>query len=259
MINAGNKQIEPWEVKETYRSVYVPVIRNQANRFFETFDFPEPSETHGARDVTTVATQALFLMNSDFVQAHARTAAERLIAREKSNAERVKRMFRDVLSREPTEAEIAKSLAFIESTADTLRSEKPPERQGQAKRGMSAEDWLFAAAAKLLRRQPTTSEMEAAVDYARERRPRAAKNAAALRSVFVDSKGNPRRRQVSGFMEKLVGRPADPQDYDEVAAFFKRPGGDVRDKGVPVVRGSQEAWSRLYHALFSSAEFRYRG
>ncbi len=36
-------------------------------RCIETFDFPEPSETKGVREVTTVPTQALFLMNSRFV------------------------------------------------------------------------------------------------------------------------------------------------------------------------------------------------
>src|SRR5258708_15346334 len=57
------------------RSVYVPVIRNFLPEMLGTFDFPEPSETKGVRDVTTVPTQALFLMNSRFVIEQARAAA----------------------------------------------------------------------------------------------------------------------------------------------------------------------------------------
>ena len=79
-VRAGNKQLEPWDVEQNYRSVYVPVIRTQLSQFFETFDFPEASETHGARDVTTVATQALFFMNSPFVRRQASAASERLLA-----------------------------------------------------------------------------------------------------------------------------------------------------------------------------------
>ena len=260
LINTGNKQVERWEVEETYRSVYVPVIRNQVNRFFETFDFPEPSETHGARDVTTVATQALFLMNSDFVQAHAQTAAERLIAGEKSDAERVRRAFRQVLSREPTEAEVEKSLAFIASTAEALRSEEQPRRrQSRVKAEENVEDWLFAAVTALLRRQPTASEMTDAMDYMSEQQPDAEKNVRDVKRFFVNNEGNLRRRQIGEFVELLLGRPATPRDFDEIAAFLEDARRQARRRGAPMVRGPQEAWARLYHALFSSAEFRYRG
>ena len=53
LLNPGNRQLRAWEFDDQYRSVYVPVVRNLASRMFEAFDFPEPSETHGARDVTT--------------------------------------------------------------------------------------------------------------------------------------------------------------------------------------------------------------
>ncbi|MEZ5394850.1 MAG: DUF1553 domain-containing protein [Bryobacterales bacterium] len=59
LVQLNNRQVEPWETESTLRSVYVPVVRNMVNRFYETFDFPEPSETHGAREVTTVAASAV--------------------------------------------------------------------------------------------------------------------------------------------------------------------------------------------------------
>ena len=106
-------RIEPWEITELYRSVYVPVVRNQPNRFFETFDFPEPSEPHGQRDVTTVAPQALFLMNSPFVMGHARAASERLVKAYAGEKERLERAYREVLGRLPSAKEADQGLTYV--------------------------------------------------------------------------------------------------------------------------------------------------
>ena len=106
-------RIEPWELTERYRSVYVPVVRNQPNRFFETFDFPEPSEPHGQRDVTTVAPQALFLMNSPFVMGHARLAAERTLKRFAGERDRVERAYREVLGRPPGAKEADEASTYV--------------------------------------------------------------------------------------------------------------------------------------------------
>jgi Protein of unknown function (DUF1553) len=98
------------------RSVYVPVVRNFLPAMFEVFDFPEPSETKGRREVTTVPTQALFLMNSPFVIEQARRAAEKLLAGGATGeAERVGRVYREVLGRAPAADEVKRSLEFVES------------------------------------------------------------------------------------------------------------------------------------------------
>jgi cytochrome c553 len=126
-VNRGGGRVATWELKENYRSVYVPVIRNAPSRFFESFDFPEPSETKGRRDVTTVAPQALFLMNSPFVADQARIAAERALAKAKTDSERVRLAYRQTLSREPTKAELARSVAYIqESVKSDSRSDASP-------------------------------------------------------------------------------------------------------------------------------------
>ena len=54
------------------------VVRNFLPDMFQTFDFPEPSETKGVRDVTTVPTQALFMMNSKFAIEQSKFAAQKL-------------------------------------------------------------------------------------------------------------------------------------------------------------------------------------
>ena len=49
------------------RTVYLPVIRNAPPPMLETFDFPNADTLNGRRDSTTVAPQALFMLNSEFV------------------------------------------------------------------------------------------------------------------------------------------------------------------------------------------------
>ncbi|MBI3680487.1 MAG: PSD1 domain-containing protein [Acidobacteria bacterium] len=110
---------EDYAVKMNCRSVYVPVVRNFLPAVYETFDFPEPSETKGRREITTVPTQALFLVNSPFVLEQSKSAADRLLKDNNGPArERVVRVYREVLSRDPTEVEIERSMTFL----DAMRS-----------------------------------------------------------------------------------------------------------------------------------------
>jgi hypothetical protein len=98
------------------RTVYVPVVRNFLPEMFETFDFPEPSETKGVRDVTTVPTQALFMMNSRFVIEQAKHAATNLLASSAQTPQaRVALAYREVLGRAPSAAELARSMEFVQA------------------------------------------------------------------------------------------------------------------------------------------------
>jgi len=109
------------------RTIYVPVVRNFLPAMFETFDFPEPSETKGVREVTTVPTQALFLMNSRFVIEQARAAAAHLLsANYATPQERITRAYREVLGRVPTAAEVNRAMIFIHSAQEETASEAAP-------------------------------------------------------------------------------------------------------------------------------------
>jgi cytochrome c553 len=93
------------------RSVYVPVFRNSLPEIFEVFDFGDASVVNGRRDVSTVAPQALFLLNNPFVADQARGAAERLLAeRHADDRARVERAYRWALGRRPTDSEAAVAL-----------------------------------------------------------------------------------------------------------------------------------------------------
>ena len=80
----GNEVKEP-EFKNythNHRSVYLPIVRDQIPEMLQTFDFPDPAEVTGQREVSLVPAQALYLMNSDFIVTCARAAADRLLAKE---------------------------------------------------------------------------------------------------------------------------------------------------------------------------------
>jgi hypothetical protein len=109
---------------EPRRSVYAPVFRNALPQLFEVFDFADPSVTTGRRNVSTVAPQALFLMNHPFILEQARFAAGRILARKDlDEAGRIDRAYRLALGRPPSAAEQRLAQSFLKSqSADSLKA-----------------------------------------------------------------------------------------------------------------------------------------
>ncbi|HKB03885.1 MAG TPA: DUF1553 domain-containing protein, partial [Gemmataceae bacterium] len=91
------------------RSVYLPVIRNNVFDFFQVFDFAEPHVPNGKRASTVVAPQALYLMNSPFVQAQARAFADSLLKQPGDDAGRVRRAYLRAYGRPATDGEVAEA------------------------------------------------------------------------------------------------------------------------------------------------------
>ncbi|MEO2032920.1 MAG: PSD1 and planctomycete cytochrome C domain-containing protein [Planctomycetaceae bacterium] len=96
------------------RTVYQPVIRSGLDEFLTTFDFPDPSVPAGSRHTTTVAPQALYMMNSPLVRTSSRLVAERLAGIPDSTvANRVQFAYELLLSRQATDNEIDLWSSFI--------------------------------------------------------------------------------------------------------------------------------------------------
>lgn len=103
------------------RSVYVYRRRSLGFPFFDTFDLPDQNQTAAARNVTTVATQALTLMNNEFVLSQADLFAARLEQDAPGDLDQqVELAYRIALTRPPTatEAQVAKALATEQSLVD---------------------------------------------------------------------------------------------------------------------------------------------
>lgn len=95
------------------RSVYLPVVRSALYEVFQAFDFPEPSVLNGDRATTTVAPQALFLMNSPLVRGECRAWAQRLLAEHDKDEPRLRLAYLTAYGRPPTDAELVRDRAFI--------------------------------------------------------------------------------------------------------------------------------------------------
>ena len=103
------------------RSVYVYRRRSLGFPFFDTFDLPDQNQTAAARNVSTVATQALTLMNNEFVLNQAELFAKRLENEAPNDVDRqIELAYRIALSRSPSvdEAAVAKDLVVDRSLSD---------------------------------------------------------------------------------------------------------------------------------------------
>ncbi|MDP6446119.1 MAG: PSD1 and planctomycete cytochrome C domain-containing protein [Pirellulaceae bacterium] len=88
------------------RSIYLPVVRNHMYDVFTLFDYADASMPRGNRSTTTIAPQALFMMNSALVRDAAAGLADRCLAAGDSAEDRVKTLYNLALARDPDEAEI---------------------------------------------------------------------------------------------------------------------------------------------------------
>ncbi|MCU0878875.1 MAG: PSD1 and planctomycete cytochrome C domain-containing protein [Pirellulaceae bacterium] len=98
------------------RSIYFQIKRSQLVPMMQLFDQPEPLVSIGSRPSTTIAPQALALLNSPHVRGWAKEFAGRLVpAFEKSPTEAVKLGYQTAIARQPAEGELAAAVAFLES------------------------------------------------------------------------------------------------------------------------------------------------
>ncbi len=113
------------------RSIYMFHKRVVPYPLLQAFDKPDAQQSCNRRDPTTVAPQALALLNDPFVRAVALDFADRLIKESKEDPPRwIDRGSQLALGRSPSESERSASLEFVQTQINerTQRSPKsPPE------------------------------------------------------------------------------------------------------------------------------------
>jgi len=117
--------VNPEIYNSNRRSIYLPVVRSALYDVFTAFDFADPSTLNGQRDQTTVAPQALFMMNSQFVLEQSRTLAAALMAMPQDRANRIKQLYERAYNRLPKEAEVARSALYLERMQESLIRAEP--------------------------------------------------------------------------------------------------------------------------------------
>jgi hypothetical protein len=100
------------------RSIYIAVRRNFLAPMMLAYDTPIPASTVGRRNTSNVPAQALILMNDPFVAEQSRGWARKLLADKDASPEsRIRRMYLETFSREPTAEERSAALAFLAAQA----------------------------------------------------------------------------------------------------------------------------------------------
>lgn len=97
-----------------YRSVYLPIVRDFVPSCLEVFDFAEPSLVVANRDTTNVPSQALYLMNNEFVIEQSKALAHRISTVPGIDHKgRITLAYELALCRPPTDAERARADVFL--------------------------------------------------------------------------------------------------------------------------------------------------
>ncbi|MGZ0171379.1 MAG: PSD1 and planctomycete cytochrome C domain-containing protein [Planctomycetales bacterium] len=100
------------------RTVYGFVNRMDLPGLMRAFDFPEPAATSPGRETTTIAPQALYFLNNDFVTECARRLLTRQDVASLSGPrlvpDRIHKIYRILFSRDATADEISVAMSFLE-------------------------------------------------------------------------------------------------------------------------------------------------
>jgi cytochrome c553 len=107
------------------RSLYLPVIRNHVYDVFQLFDFPDPAIPNGDRSATTIAPQALLMLNSELVMQAADDCATRLLTEGGTDDQRIKHLYALTYGRPPTADEIVANTAFLAAAERRLAPAEP--------------------------------------------------------------------------------------------------------------------------------------
>ncbi len=103
------------DAEVNYRSVYLPVVRDNVPTALAAFDFAEPSMVVGVRGTTNSPVQCLYLLNDDFVIRQSAEMAASILKRHKTVNGQLNAVFRRTYGRNASAGELAALRGFIET------------------------------------------------------------------------------------------------------------------------------------------------
>jgi hypothetical protein len=95
------------------RTVYLTTIRSDRSGFRPLFDAADSTAPVDKRTVSTVAPQALFLMNNPFILEQTKALAKRIMDGDKDNRARIQRAYTLLYGRPPMDDEVKIGLDFV--------------------------------------------------------------------------------------------------------------------------------------------------
>ena len=134
---------------EAYRrSVFIATLRSLPLNELQTFDLPDMTPNCQVRDSSTVAQQALFFMNDQFVVDASMKMAESLMAESltaegASQQEQIRTAFVRLFACQPSDEELQQCMEFVESQTKVLQA----SNDGEWKKQLTEQPELAARAA----------------------------------------------------------------------------------------------------------------
>ena len=99
----------------TFRSVYLPIVRDEEPRALAVFDFADSSAIIGQRESSHTADQALYMLNNPFVIQQSYAMAERIRRACSNENDQVTMAFNLAYSRSPSKTERVETAKFLAS------------------------------------------------------------------------------------------------------------------------------------------------
>ena len=120
----GGRPVDVSVPEDSRRTVYAFIDRQNLPSMFRSFDFASPDTTNAQRFSTTVPQQALFFLNSPFVQRQASLIFDRPDLKQvQQPADRIARLYQVLFSRQPTPGEVEMAKSFIANEEATESKE----------------------------------------------------------------------------------------------------------------------------------------
>ena len=122
LLASGNVSFQNSKINQN-RSLFQKIDRNKIPELFEVFDYPNPGLVTGSRNTSTVPTQALFMMNNEFILKHAKVVAEKINARrDLDNGQKIKLAFLSCEGRNPYQKENKLAVRYLSQSSDKKES-----------------------------------------------------------------------------------------------------------------------------------------
>ncbi len=102
-----------------FRSVYLPIVRDQEPRSLVVFDFADSSTVTGTRESSNTPNQALYMMNNRFVIQQSESFARRVARDSAAPANQIEYAFLLAYGRPPTSGERSATASFVRDFAPT--------------------------------------------------------------------------------------------------------------------------------------------
>ncbi len=217
----------------TKRAIYEKVMRNNLHPIASLFDFPDRIRSVSKRHRTTTSTQALLLMNNDWMRQRSLKVLESL--KDLDTAEFVQQVHMRLLARSASAQELAEALEFIQQYAAVSPE---PETKGAAEPSKAEPSTVDTTKAVLAKSEPkstdttvppgTTADKPKPIDPANE--------------PIVGASGKPKPKEDAKSNAKVDNKAADKE---------KKPAPE------PILSPQDQARLALIHAMFSSNEMIY--